>query len=101
MSLQRDAPLPLSQQLAGLLRAQIESGERAPGSRLPTIMLLSQEHGVATATVVKALRILKREGFVIGSSGHDQGHTARTIRTVPHGLKLGQLAVLRGSCLGR
>jgi DNA-binding GntR family transcriptional regulator len=70
LTLQRDAPLPLSQQLAGLLRAQIESGERAPGSRLPTIMQLSQEHGVATATVVKALRILKREGLVIGSSGH-------------------------------
>lgn len=47
MSLQRDAPLPLSQQLAGLLRAEIQSGERSPGSRLPTIMQLSQEHGVA------------------------------------------------------
>ena len=70
LTLQRDAPLPLSQQLAGLLRAQIESGERASGSRLPTIMQLSQDHGVATATVVKALRILKREGLVIGSSGH-------------------------------
>jgi DNA-binding GntR family transcriptional regulator len=80
MPLQRDAPLPLSQQLAGLLRAQIESGERAPGSRLPTIMQLSQEHGVATATVVKALRILKREGLVIGSSGRSllrQGRAAR------------------------
>jgi DNA-binding GntR family transcriptional regulator len=78
MSLQRDAPLPLSQQLAGLLRAQIESGERAPGSRLPTIMQLSQEHGVATATVVKALRILKREGLVIGSSGHGTFVAERT-----------------------
>jgi DNA-binding GntR family transcriptional regulator len=70
MSLQRDAPLPLSQQLAALLRAQIESGERAPGSRLPTIMQLSTEYQVATATVTKALRILKREGLVIGSTGH-------------------------------
>ncbi len=70
MSLQRVAPLPLSQQLAALLRAEIESGQRPPGSRLPTIMQLSQEHQVATATVVKALRILKREGLVIGSSGH-------------------------------
>jgi len=68
---------PLSQQLAALLRAEIESGERPPGSRLPTIIQLSQEHGVATATVTvatatvtKALRILKREGLVIGSTGH-------------------------------
>jgi DNA-binding GntR family transcriptional regulator len=70
MTLQRDAPLPLSQQLAALLRAQIQSGQRPPGSRLPTIMQLSEEHGVATATVTKALRILKREGLVIGSTGH-------------------------------
>jgi len=33
-------------------------------------MALSQEHGVATATVVKTLRILKREGLVVGSTGH-------------------------------
>ena len=70
MSLQRDAPLPLSQQLAALLRAEVESGERPPGSRLPTIMDMAAEHQIATATVVKALRILKREGLVIGSTGH-------------------------------
>ncbi len=64
------APLPLSQQLAAVLRAQIRSGERRPGSRLPTIMKLVEEYGVATATVPKALRILKREGLVIGSTGH-------------------------------
>jgi GntR family transcriptional regulator len=70
MSLQRDAPLPLSQQLAALLRAEIESGTRPPGSRLPTIMALATEHQIATATVVKAMRILKREGLVTGSTGH-------------------------------
>jgi DNA-binding GntR family transcriptional regulator len=70
MTLRPDAPLPLSQQLAALLRAQIESGERPPGSRLPTIMQLADEHGIATATVVKALRILKQEGLVTGSTGH-------------------------------
>ena len=70
MSLQRDAPLPLSQQLAALLRAEIESGARPPGSRLPTIMALATEHEIATATVVKAMRILKREGLVTGSTGH-------------------------------
>jgi len=68
--LQRDAPLPLSQQLAALLRAEIESGARAPGSRLPTINELASEHDIATATVVKALDILKREGLVVGYSGH-------------------------------
>jgi DNA-binding GntR family transcriptional regulator len=70
MSLQRDAPSPLSQQLAALLRAQIESGERAPGSRLPSIGQLAADFEIATATVVKALNILKREGLVTGSTGH-------------------------------
>jgi DNA-binding GntR family transcriptional regulator len=70
MPLRPDAPQPLSQQLAALLREEILSGKRAPGSRLPTIMQLATEHGVATATVVKALRILKSEGLVIGSTGH-------------------------------
>ncbi len=68
--MQRDAPLPLSQQLAALLRAEIESGARPPGSRLPTIMALATEHQIATATVVKAMRILKGEGLVTGSTGH-------------------------------
>ena len=70
MPLQRDAPLPLSQQLAALLRSEINSGERPPGSRLPTIMQLATQHEIATATVVKALRILKHEGLVTGSTGH-------------------------------
>jgi len=68
--LDRDAPQPLSRQLAALIRAEIESGKRLPGSRLPSINALAAEHDVATATVVKALRILKEEGLVIGSSGH-------------------------------
>jgi DNA-binding GntR family transcriptional regulator len=33
-------------------------------------MQLSEQYGVATATVTKALRILKREGLVIGPTGH-------------------------------
>ena len=70
MSLRRDAPLPLSQQLAALLGAEIESGARPPGSRLPSITQMAAEYDIATATVVKALGILKREGLVIGSTGH-------------------------------
>ena len=70
MTLRPDAPQPLSRQLAALLRSEIESGQRPPGSRLPSINQLAQDHNIATATVVKALGILKREGLVIGSTGH-------------------------------
>ena len=62
--------MPVSQQLAAIIRAEIESGERAPGSRLPPIVQLADQYGIATATVVKALGILKREGLIIGSTGH-------------------------------
>ena len=51
-------------QLYALLRAQIESGELAPGDRLPSITDLSQTYGLALTTVRKALDALKSEGLV-------------------------------------
>jgi DNA-binding GntR family transcriptional regulator len=68
--LDRDDPLPLSRQLAALIRGEIESGKRPPRSRLPSINALAAEHDIATATVVKALRILKEDGLVTGTPGH-------------------------------
>jgi DNA-binding transcriptional regulator YhcF (GntR family) len=62
---QRGTPQPPSRQLAALLRARIVSGELAPGTALPSIVALADEHGVATNTVQKALRILKAEGLII------------------------------------
>ncbi len=61
---ERGTPVPPSRQVAGLLRAQIDSGELAPGAALPSILRLSQEHGIATNTVRKALQILKDEGLI-------------------------------------
>jgi DNA-binding GntR family transcriptional regulator len=68
--LRRDSPQPLSRQLAALIRERIRTGELAPGSRLPSINVLAAEHDIATATVTKALRILKDEGLIIGETGH-------------------------------
>jgi DNA-binding GntR family transcriptional regulator len=68
--LDRDGPQPLSRQLAALIRDEITSGARPPGSRLPSISQLAAEHDIATATVVKALRILKNEGLIEGTPGH-------------------------------
>ncbi len=68
--LDRDAPQPLSRQLAALIMRRIESGELPPGTRLPSINKLAAEHDITTATVVKAIRILKSEGLVTGVSGH-------------------------------
>jgi GntR family transcriptional regulator len=67
---QRDTAVPPSQQLAADLRRQIESGELAPGARLPSIMALAEHYDVAAVTVRKGLDILKREGLVHGVSGY-------------------------------
>jgi len=68
--IRRDTAEPPSRQLAAILRSQIESGELAPGARLPAIMALADQYEIAPVTVRKALDILKREGLVHGVSGY-------------------------------
>jgi GntR family transcriptional regulator len=60
----RGSVIPPWQQLADLLRARIESGELAPGDKLPSIVSLSQEHDLAPVTVRKAITQLQREGLI-------------------------------------
>jgi DNA-binding GntR family transcriptional regulator len=70
MVVQRGVPEPPSRQLAAIIRGQIESGELPPGTALPSIVKLAERYELATATVNKALRILKAEGLIVGVSGH-------------------------------
>lgn len=65
----RGSVVPPWQQLADLLRARIESGELAPGDRLPSIVALAQEHDLAPVTVRKAIAQLQREGLVASRVG--------------------------------
>ena len=51
-------------QLAELLREQIRSGKMPPRSRVPSLIDLAAEHGLAEMTVRKALRILIDEGLI-------------------------------------
>ena len=60
----RSSSVPPWEQLAGLLRARIESGELAPGDRIPSVLSLAQEYDLAAGTVRKALAQLQREGLV-------------------------------------
>jgi DNA-binding GntR family transcriptional regulator len=57
---------PWRQIHADLLR-QIEGGELPPGSRLPSLIDLSQHYGVNVTTVRKALDRLKEDGLVVTS----------------------------------
>ena len=61
--------LPVYQQIAAHLRAEIEAGERAAGARLPTIRALAAELGVNRDTVALAYEELARTGLVRATVG--------------------------------
>ena len=65
----RMSAVPPWQQLADILRAQIVSGERAPGERIPSVVALGQEYELATNTVRKAITQLRREGLLVSRVG--------------------------------
>jgi len=55
---------PLYQQVAAVLRAQIESGELAHLEPLPSEKTLQQEYGVGRDTARRAIEQLREEGLV-------------------------------------
>ena len=64
VSVDHDAETPLWQQLASILRSQIQSGELPPGRIMASEATLMQEHGLARGTVRKAIDALVQEGLV-------------------------------------
>lgn len=63
----RDSPAPAWEQLAGILRERIHTGQitvRLPGERA-----LQQEFGLAPATIRRAVRALQSEGLVTTVTG--------------------------------
>ena len=68
-TLQRHHPVPLYQQLAATLRAQIESGQFGTHQRLPSERELANNFHVSRMTVRQALDALVRDGLVTGKVG--------------------------------
>jgi GntR family transcriptional regulator len=60
---------PLALQLADLLRAEIQEGQRRPGSQLPTESEFQHAYGVSRTTVRAALAALASEGLVLTRKG--------------------------------
>lgn len=56
-------------QLARILRERITSGRIPSGGRLPSLMELEEESGLARNTVRKALDVLRNEGLIVASPG--------------------------------
>lgn len=60
----------LADQLADLLRAEINSGERAEGSRLPSEREFERDYGISRTVVRDALDALVLEGIVVKRKAH-------------------------------
>ncbi|MFR9215573.1 MAG: GntR family transcriptional regulator [Ruthenibacterium sp.] len=69
MTLKRDAQMPLYQQMANEIKAQIASGELRQNEQLMTEMELSREFGVSRITVRKALELLVEEDILSKRQG--------------------------------
>ena len=68
-TLDREAPLPLSRQLAAALRAAIAEGRLAVGARLPSTRALAAELGLARSTLVGVFEQLAAEGYIAARPG--------------------------------
>ncbi|WP_245984420.1 GntR family transcriptional regulator [Streptomyces tateyamensis] len=64
-----DLGRPAYLRLADALRAEILSGQRPPGSRIPSIAELHREYGLSEQPVRQALRVLTAEGLIEGRPG--------------------------------
>ncbi|MFE4420474.1 GntR family transcriptional regulator [Streptomyces sp. NPDC056817] len=64
MIIDREGPVPPYRQIADHLRRQIEDGTIPPGRRIPSMVEMEQEYGVARDTLRKATQVLKDEGLI-------------------------------------
>ncbi len=63
-------PRPAYEQIAGDIRAAIESGRLQPGDRLPTEREHAARYGVAVGTYRQAVATLREEGFLATYKRH-------------------------------
>jgi len=59
----RAAATPAAQ-IADAVRARILDGSLAPGERLPTHLMIEKEFGSTSPTVIKAMDVLRAQGFI-------------------------------------
>jgi GntR family transcriptional regulator len=64
MTIDHEGDVPVYQQLAAILRAQIDSGAIPARHAIPSKRTLVQEYGVAAGTVERALNELRADGYL-------------------------------------
>ncbi|MGW6279340.1 GntR family transcriptional regulator [Kribbella sp. NPDC055071] len=69
MQVDADDPRPPYVQVADGLRRAIQTGELAPGTKLPSGRELASQWGVALMTLQKAVDLLRSDGLVYSQQG--------------------------------
>lgn len=64
VNVNREAKMPLHEQVAAEIRRAIAEGEIGPGERMPPAVDLGKVIGVNKNTVIKSLHILRDEGLL-------------------------------------
>src|SRR5581483_3812029 len=70
-----EVPTPKYLRVLNGLRERIENGTYGPGAALPSESQLCNEYGVSRPTVLKALGILRQDGWIESQQG--KGHFVR------------------------
>lgn len=65
----RRRPRAVYRQIADTIAARIESGELAPGAKLPSIDMLVRTYGIARATATRVLSELRAAGLIDTENG--------------------------------
>ncbi|WP_086564562.1 GntR family transcriptional regulator [Streptomyces africanus] len=69
MSPELDRTRPVWRQVAATIATRIADGEYPVGARVPSVVELSAEFGIASSTAQKALAHLKAEGLIRAEVG--------------------------------
>jgi GntR family transcriptional regulator / MocR family aminotransferase len=80
IELERDAEVPLHEQVERSVRENIQAGRLAAGTRLPSSRALASELGISRGVVTEAYSQLVAEGYLITRQGAPV-RVARTVRT--------------------
>ncbi len=60
---------PRWRQVHEIIRERIRSGHYQPGTRIPSVIQLQEEFGIATATGQKVMRALRADGLIYTEPG--------------------------------
>ncbi|MFD5786848.1 GntR family transcriptional regulator [Streptomyces sp. NPDC127037] len=78
MSIELDETRPKWRQVADILRARIADGTYPPGARVPSVVAITEEFGIAIVTAQKALKALREEGSIRTEVGMGSYVTGRS-----------------------